>query len=217
MPRKKKSEEIVEAAEALSEKAAADTAEAPKTRGKRKKKSDIVEVIDELEAAVEKPKRRGRAKKSADAVLDTVDEKVEETKEILPVSEETAPEISEETASETSEEAVVSKRRGRSRKSASEVEEKASEPEEKADSTLPEENQDSEEAVSDPAKRRGRSKKTVAAPVYIQSVMGGQISVDEILARIKAAAPTFEAVYIKPEENKAYFVTDGVTGNIALW
>lgn len=63
-----------------------------------------------------------------------------------------------------------------------------------------------------PAKKRGKK----SAPVfYIESVMGGQITTEEIQERLPAGV---EAVYIKPEENKAYFTTeDGEDGAIELW
>jgi DNA-binding XRE family transcriptional regulator len=63
-----------------------------------------------------------------------------------------------------------------------------------------------------PAKKRGKK----SAPVfYIESVLGGQITTEEIQERLPAGV---EAVYIKPEENKAYFTTaDGEDGAIDLW
>jgi transcriptional regulator with XRE-family HTH domain len=63
-----------------------------------------------------------------------------------------------------------------------------------------------------PAKKSGKK----SAPVfYIESVMGGQITTKEIEERLPAGV---EAVYIKPEENKAYFTTsDGEDGSIELW
>ena len=44
--------------------------------------------------------------------------------------------------------------------------------------------------------------------------MGGQISVDEILARVPADV---EKVYVKPEENKAYWISKKSAGSIDLW
>lgn len=65
-----------------------------------------------------------------------------------------------------------------------------------------------------PKKRTG--KKASASPsVIIESMMGGQISTEEILSRLPAGA---KAVYIKVEENKAYFTsTDGEGGSVDLW
>ena len=55
-----------------------------------------------------------------------------------------------------------------------------------------------------------------AAPVvvYIQSLLGGTVTVDNILTRIPNGIDT---VYIKPEENKAYWVKGEESGDIDLW
>ena len=53
--------------------------------------------------------------------------------------------------------------------------------------------------------------------LYIQSVLGGTISIDEVLARVHAAAPDAREVYIKPEENKAYWVGETSRGYVVLW
>ena len=44
--------------------------------------------------------------------------------------------------------------------------------------------------------------------------MGGQITVDDILKRVPEGA---DQVYIKPEENKAYWVKGDESGEIVLW
>ena len=69
---------------------------------------------------------------------------------------------------------------------------------------------------------RASRKKAAAAPkVSIQSVMGGEITVDEIISRVKeAAGKEAEAaleIYVKTEENKAYYVAGDVTGSVDLW
>ena len=71
-------------------------------------------------------------------------------------------------------------------------------------------------ALSEKPKKAAKGKKT-QPKLIVQSVLGGEITVDEIVARVHAATPQCEAIYIKPEDNKAYFIVDGVTGNIALW
>ena len=53
--------------------------------------------------------------------------------------------------------------------------------------------------------------------LYIQSVLGGTISIDEVLARVHAEAPDAKEVYIKPEENKAYWVAESSRGYVVLW
>ena len=65
-----------------------------------------------------------------------------------------------------------------------------------------------------------RSKKKAAAPVItIQSQMGGEISIDEIVRLVneKAAGKTVSNIYIKSEDNKAYYVADGEDGYVQLW
>lgn len=67
-------------------------------------------------------------------------------------------------------------------------------------------------AVEEKAKRKG-GKKKAAPSVTIQSAMGGSISVEEILEKIPAA----DEVYIKVEENKAYWVKGEDSGFVLLW
>ena len=65
-----------------------------------------------------------------------------------------------------------------------------------------------------------------AAPVVeervdliIESTMGGQISAEEIIKRVKEKRSDAAKIYVKPEENKAYFTygdSAGV-GAIELW
>ena len=50
--------------------------------------------------------------------------------------------------------------------------------------------------------------------IIIQSVLGGTITPEEVLSRIPADA---DVVYIKPEENKAYWVKGSESGSIDLW
>ena len=50
--------------------------------------------------------------------------------------------------------------------------------------------------------------------IIIQSILGGTITPEEILSRIPSDA---DAVYIKPEENKAYWVKGSESGSIVLW
>ena len=63
-----------------------------------------------------------------------------------------------------------------------------------------------------------------AAPVVeervdliIESTMGGQISADEIINRVKEKRSDAAKIYVKPEENKAYFTYGDSVGAIELW
>ena len=63
-------------------------------------------------------------------------------------------------------------------------------------------------------------KKAAAAPaIVIQSMMGGEISLDKIISLVneKAAGKTVTNIYVKSEENKAYYVADGEDGFVELW
>ena len=53
--------------------------------------------------------------------------------------------------------------------------------------------------------------------ILIQSILGGTISTEEILARVYASAPDAEKIYVKPEENKAYYVGPTSKGYVLLW
>ena len=53
--------------------------------------------------------------------------------------------------------------------------------------------------------------------VYIQSVLGGTIAIDEIIARVHSLSPEAKEIYIKPEENKAYWVGSESQGYVILW
>jgi len=63
------------------------------------------------------------------------------------------------------------------------------------------------------------SKKRKAPTVIIQSIMGGEITVDEILERIGRQTGDLElnCVYIKAEENRAYYVAGEEGGCVELW
>lgn len=62
-------------------------------------------------------------------------------------------------------------------------------------------------------KKKTATKKT-SPTIHIQSMIGGTITVEEIKSRMPE---NIEAVYIKPEENKAYWVKGGETGDVDLW
>ena len=65
------------------------------------------------------------------------------------------------------------------------------------------------------------AKKAVSPEVSVQSLLGGEISIGEIIRRVNekvggAAHDTFK-IYIKSEENRAYYVADDKTGYVELW
>ena len=75
------------------------------------------------------------------------------------------------------------------------------------------------EAVKKPVVEKPEETKpadTAKAPkVYIQSLMGGTIGVEEILGRL--SSEEVDTVYVKPEENRAYWVGKNASGAIELW
>ena len=71
-------------------------------------------------------------------------------------------------------------------------------------------------AAKKPTTKKSATKKAPAkkvAEVIIQSPMGGEITGEEILARIGEV----DKVYIRVDENKAYWVKGEETGDIDLW
>ena len=65
--------------------------------------------------------------------------------------------------------------------------------------------------VAKPASKKPAAKKS--AELIIQSPMGGNITPEEILAKIGKA----DKVYIRVDENKAYWVRGEETGSVDLW
>ncbi len=66
-------------------------------------------------------------------------------------------------------------------------------------------------AEKKPAVRKTAKKK--AAEVIIQSPLGGEITEAEILARVG----NVDKVYVRVDENKAYWVRGDETGSVDLW
>ena len=62
-----------------------------------------------------------------------------------------------------------------------------------------------------PAARKAAAKKAVE--VIVQSPLGGEISFAEILAKVGEA----EKVYVRVDQNKAYWVRGEETGDVDLW
>lgn len=61
--------------------------------------------------------------------------------------------------------------------------------------------------------KKPAKKATGKTEVFIQSAMGGTITVEEVLSRLDAV----DTVYIKVEENKAYWVKGDENGSVDLW
>ena len=62
-----------------------------------------------------------------------------------------------------------------------------------------------------PAAKKPAEKK--AAEVIIQSALGGEITPEAIIEKVGAV----DKVYVRVDENKAYWVRGGETGNVDLW
>lgn len=117
----------------------------------------------------------------------------------------------EETAAPVAEEKKAEKKtRKAPAKKVKKAEEKKAEPapveeEKKAEPALVE-----EEKKAEPAPVAEEKK---AAEIIIQSPMGGEISPEAILAKIGEA----DKVYIRVDENKAYWVRGEESGSVDLW
>ena len=63
--------------------------------------------------------------------------------------------------------------------------------------------------------KKNAEKKTAAkkTEVIIQSPMGGNITPEEILAKVGKA----DKIYVRVDENKAYWVRGEQTGSVDLW
>lgn len=66
-------------------------------------------------------------------------------------------------------------------------------------------------AEKKPVAKKAAAKKT--AEVIIQSPLGGEITGAEILARVG----NVDKVYVRVDENKAYWVRGDETGSVDLW
>ena len=96
------------------------------------------------------------------------------------------------------------------------VEEKAAPvAEEKADPVVEEK---ADPVVEEKAATTVKAEKTEEqVELIIESTMGGQISADEIIKRVKEKRNDAAKIYVKPEENKAYFTYGDSVGHIELW
>ena len=53
--------------------------------------------------------------------------------------------------------------------------------------------------------------------MVIQSLAGGSISEEDILAKVEAEAPQAEAIYVKPEDNRIYWTSGKQHGSMPIW
>ena len=74
-------------------------------------------------------------------------------------------------------------------------------------------------AASEEAKPEIKKEKqeTGEVPVIIQSMMGGSIRVEDVINKVREVAPRADAIYIKPEENRAYWTAGKKAGHVVLW
>ena len=105
----------------------------------------------------------------------------------------------------------------RTRKKVAEVAEEVAKIEKKVHKKAAEKVEEAVKVIEE--KKPVRRAKKKAPAIVIQSMMGGEIALDEILKKVeeKAAGKAVTNVYIKSEENKAFFVADGETDSVDLW
>ena len=72
-----------------------------------------------------------------------------------------------------------------------------------------------EQAVKEPAEETAALRTDLS--VIIQSQSGAEIDVTELEKRVRAACAKAEKVYVKPEENRAYWVAKEASGAVTLW
>ncbi|MBR2258260.1 MAG: helix-turn-helix transcriptional regulator [Blautia sp.] len=202
--------------------------------GKALPKDDVIERICEAlglnkiwlkdgtgdkAAETQKPakKKASSEKKEAEQVQEPAETEAEAVKEEAAAAEEVREEKKEEKP----------KASGRKKKAPAKAEPEVEAVSEKAEEEVKEEPavkpEKEEEKPAAPKKAESKAKGRKAAKIanaptiMIQSQSGGQISTDVILRRVLAAAPDAEAIYVKSEENKAYWVSKKANGSVLLW
>ena len=71
-----------------------------------------------------------------------------------------------------------------------------------------------ETAAAEPGNKvEKKARRTKKAKIVIQSPMGGEITTEDILKKIGEA----ETVYVRVDQNKAYWVKGDETGSVELW
>ena len=96
--------------------------------------------------------------------------------------------------------------------------------EKKNDETIKEEErvekaETKKEEKKESVKKSVKTEKAVNVSVMIESAMGGQIALEEIIRRVKEKTGDVKdlAIYVKPEENKAYYTAKSMVGSVDLW
>ena len=72
-------------------------------------------------------------------------------------------------------------------------------------------------AKKTPQKAPSRPKHRKDLKVLIQSSAGGEISVQDVRAKVLDVVPTAECIYVKPDENRAYWTKGTSNGSVMLW
>ncbi len=194
---------------------------ASKKKGSRKKAAPAAETTPAVEEKKPTPKKGGRKKAAASETAPAVEEKKSAPKKgsrkKAALASETAP---------ATEEKKTTKRGKKATAAATEttpaVEEKKPAPKKRGGrkkaevAPAPEEAKPAEEKKTveekKPAKR-GTAKKDGGVVVVIQSPMGGSITPEEIIKKTGSV----DAIYIRVDENKAYWVRGDETGSVDLW
>ena len=190
MPRKKRTEEPV-------------VNEAPKRKPGRPKKSDAAVAAEiEVKKTVRKAERDAKEaiEETAAVVKDAVEEQAVateiEVKKTVRKAGRKAKEAVEDTVKQAAtSDAVV----------ANEIEVKK---------TVRKAGRKAKEAADDVVKETKRAVKKATLDIIIESPMGGAISTDEIAKRVPKGT---EAVYVRVDENKLYWVKGKKTGDIDIW
>ena len=164
-----------------------------------RKKADTAQTV---ETEVKKAARRGR--KKASEVAETV-------KDTAVKAEEAVAEAVEKAAE------AVTEAMDKAGEAARNIEEKAEPAMEMAKKTAVKTARKTAEAVEKAAETTRKARRKKNTEVWVQARLGGEITVDEVLARIREKAGEPDSVYIKAEENKAFYVADGKTGYVELW
>ena len=175
---------------------------APAKRTRKKATPTVVEEVGSAPVPAEeaKLKKRGGRKKATPVVEEKVEDApvIEEAVEVTPVAEEKKPAPKKGGRKKAEAEQPAPQKRG-GRKKATPVESAPAVDEKK------------------PAKRGKKAeaapKKNAGMTVVIQSPLGGSITPEEIL---KKTGPV-DAVYVRVDENKAYWVRGDETGSVELW
>ena len=207
MPRKKK-----EAPEVQAE-------ETKKPRRTRKKAAPEAPAVEEVKIAAEQPAEEAAAQENAEEAAVQAESAASETapapaeekkpaKRVRKTKEAAAPAKAVKAPAEKKAPA----KRGK-KKAAAAAEAKPAE----AVMPAPEE----PKPTPEPAKKAVKPRNGRKPEVRIQSVMGGELLIEEIVKRVVEAAETEDVqIWIKPEENKAYFTIagkDNVGGYVVLW